>query len=228
MLKPVAPSLLQRRLTNPVPVVDIELQLGCLPLHALIVVDAEGEQLQLLDQLFLHVRGGTKDEGVTGLLVVERHLLDDLGVRDDLWEQLRQTVEHWHGEVVGGHKVTERSLGLECSIFNLLLFAQLAFSILQRLLDCLNTHSILSILFLLLCIASVQHILVMFLQIPNSLVTQKFLFTVTALHFVGLARHRIDPGKLASPDLFPLTASHSLNSSDPSKSLYKASGKINM
>ena len=32
-----------------VPVADVELQLGGLPLHALVVVDAEGEQLQLLD-----------------------------------------------------------------------------------------------------------------------------------------------------------------------------------
>lgn len=95
-----------------VPVADVELQLGGLPLHALVVVDAEGEHLQLLDQLLLHVRGGAKDEGVVGLSSVERHLLDDLGVGDDLGEQLCQTVEHGHWEVVGGHQVTQSSFSL--------------------------------------------------------------------------------------------------------------------
>jgi len=155
-----------------VPVADVELQLGGLPLHALVVVEAEGPQLELLDQQLLHVGGCAEHQGVHRLVPVEGHLLDDLGVGDDLGEDLGQAVEHRPGDVVGSYEVTEHRLSLQSSIFDLPFFTTNFFSILQGFTNRLHLHTFLGLSFLLLNIGSMPHILVVFHQVIGSLITR--------------------------------------------------------
>ena len=63
-------------------------------LVTLVIVDAERPLLQLLDQLLLDVGGGATGEGVLGLAVVEGHLLDDIRVWENLWQNFCKTVDY--------------------------------------------------------------------------------------------------------------------------------------